>query len=1040
MRKILMLMLGVFALCTQLLAQTRTVTGRVTDNQGNGLPNVSVQVRGTNTGTVSTADGSYSLNVPANATLVFSSVDMATREMAVGDQTTINVSLTASNTNLQEVVVTSFGIRRDRRTLGYSVSQLNTEEVTQAHTTNITNALAGKIPGVRISGSGGSFSGSSIIIRGFNTFTGNNQPLFVVDGIPIDNSGGGIALQTGPVNSNRAIDINQEDIETISVLKGPSAAALYGSRAANGVILITTKKGRIRTKSSIEYSTNYQVEEVNRYPELQNTYAQGLGGAFNGISSSSWGPEIKGQMVNQYNPETNQFNRAAPLAAFPNNVEDIFQNGYNWQNNIAFSGGGERSTFRFSYGYLRNEGVINNNLLNRHNFTINTSSGITKKLTATLSGTYTNNFSKRTVQGNSLSSPLFRGWFLPRSYDLKGLAFENVLGEQRFPMGEDHPYWTIKHNRFNDEINRLFGSVGFNLKLIDWLQADLKVGTDIYSTFRHGYDQVGGRGQANINTGGAGGVFETRNQFRSFNTNFFLTATKRFNDFNVTAILGNEVSQINNRTATSTGRGIVVRDFEQLSNTQTIATPAIGSSKVRLIGVFGDVAVGYKSYANLTGTLRSDWSSTFTEGNNQYFYPSVGGSLNITEIFPNLKNNVINNIRVRGNVSKVGKAGADFVYSTDSYFGSIIHADGFGPQKQYPFNGLQSFSFSNAAGSPELGPEFTTNKEIGLVLGFFDNRLTFDGTIYRQKSTDLIFGVPYSNTSGLGSVVRNAGDLSTKGIELGINGTPIRSSLVTWDINVNFTKFESKVERLAVGVQNIFLAGFTTPNIRLVEGDEYGQIYGNAFQKDAKTGKMIVGANGLPLITSGVEKIGNPNPKFLLGITNTVNIKGFNLSFLIDYREGGDIYSRNIADIQRNGAAKETAEFARYDASGVATKPYLFDAVYADGTPNTTNVTAEQYWGNSGKFAAAEGFIFGTTWFRIREASIGYKIPSSLLSKTPFGNADLSVFGRNLYLNAPDYPHLDPEQNVLGVSSAQGLEFNALPQTRSVGVSLRITF
>ncbi|MFN2439999.1 MAG: TonB-dependent receptor domain-containing protein, partial [Chitinophagaceae bacterium] len=639
-----------------------------------------------------------------------------------------------------------------------------------------------------------------------------------------------------------------------------------------------------------------------------------------------------------------------------------------------------------------------------------------------------------------LSNPLFRGWFMPRSYDLKGLAFENAVGDQRYPMGEDHPFWTIKHNRFNDEINRLFGSVGFNLKLIDWLQADLKVGTDVYSTFRHGYDQVGGRGQANINTGGAGGVFETRNQYRAFNTNFFLTATKKLNNFNVTAILGNEVSQINNRTATSTGRGIIVRDFEQLSNTTTIATPAIGSSKTRLIGVYGDVAIGYKGYANLTGTLRSDWSSTFKTGNNQYFYPSVGGSLNITEIFPTLKNNVIDNIRVRGNIAKVGKAGGDFVYSTDSYFGSITHADGFGPQIQYPFNGLQAFTLSNAAGSPDLGPEFTANKEIGLVLGFFDNRLTFDGTVYKQESTDLIFGVPYSATSGLTSVVRNAGDLSTKGVELGITGRPIRSSSVTWDVNVNFTKFKSKVGKLAVGVQNIFLAGFTTPNIRLVEGDEYGQIYGNAYQKDTKTGKMLVGANGLPLITSGVEKIGNPNPKFLLGITNTVNIRGFNLSFLIDYRKGGEIYSRNIADLQRNGAAEETAEFARFDASAVATKPYLFDAVTANGAPNTTYVTAEQYWGNSGKFAAAEGFIFGTTWFRIREASIGYRIPSSLLNKTPFGNIDLSVFGRNLYLNAPDYPHLDPEQNVLGVSNAQGLEFNALPQTRSIGVSLRVTF
>ncbi len=1039
MRKLLIMFIAL--LCTATLWAQRSVSGKVMDQQGNPIPFASVTVKGTEIGTTTSNSGDFSLSVPENAkTLVISSIGLTQQEITLTSSSNYTITLTASSGDLSEVVVTSFGIRKDRRTLGYSVSQLNTEQVTQTHTTNITNALAGKIPGVRISGSGGSFSGSSIIIRGYNTFTGNNQPLFVIDGIPIDNSGGGIALQTGPVNSNRAIDINQDDIETISVLKGPSAAALYGSRAANGVILITTKKGKAGQKNNIEYSTNYQTEEVNRYPDYQNTYGQGLGGAFNGISSSSWGPEINGQIIDQYNPETNAFDRSAPFVAYPDNVMAVFQNGSNWQNNIAFSGGSERNTYRFSYGYLRNEGVIKNNVLNRHNFTISTTSKITNKLTSSLSATYTNNFSKRTMQGNSLSNPLFRSWFQPRSYDLEGLAFENEAGEQRYPMGEDHPLWTIKHNRFNDEVNRLYGSVGFNYKLTDWLSADLKVGTDMYSTFRHGYDQVGGRGQANINTGGTGGVFETRNQFRSFNSNFFLTGTKNFGDFNLTAIVGNEVSQIYNRVATSTGRGIIVRDFEQLSNTTTIATPAIGSSKVRLVGLFGDVAVNYKNYASLTGTLRSDWSSTFKPENNQYFYPSVGGSLTLTELFPSIKNNVLNNFRIRGNIAKVGKAGGDFVYSTDSYFGSIIHADGFGPQIQYPFNGLQSFTLSNAAGNPLLSPEFTTNKEIGFDIGLFNNRITIDATVYKQESTDLIFGVPYSATSGVTSVIRNAGDLSTKGVELGINATPIRSDLITWDINLNYTQFKSKVERLALGVQNIFLAGFTTPNIRLVEGDEYGQIYGNAYQRDEKTGKIIVGATGLPLITSGVQKIGNPNPKFLVGLTNTINIKGFSLSFLLDYRKGGEIYSRNIADLQRNGAAEETAEFPRYDASGVVTTPYLFDAVYANGQPNTTSVTAERYWGNAGVFSSAEGFIFGTTWFRIREASIGYQLPASVLNRTPFGNASLNLFGRNLFLHAPDYPHLDPEQNVLGVSNAQGLEFNALPQTRTMGVSLRLTF
>jgi TonB-linked SusC/RagA family outer membrane protein len=1040
MRKLLLLSVMLTLMAAQLWAQ-RTITGKVTDDKNVPIQNVTVQIKNTNLGTFTNEEGMYSLKVPEDAKLlVFSSTNMATKEVPIEASDLINVALGFLDRSMQEVVVTAFGIRRDKKSLGYDVTQLNTQQITQAHTTNITNALSGKIAGVRVSGSGGSFAGSSIIIRGYNTFTGNNQPLIVVDGVPIDNGGGGVSLQNGPVNSNRAIDINQEDIESMSVLKGPSAAALYGSRAANGVILITTKKGKSSQKASIQFSSTYQLEQVNRIPDYQNQYGQGQGGVFNGLVNSSWGPEIKGQQIMAYNPATDAFDRQENLAAYPDNVKDIFQTGSNWQNNISFSGGNDRNTYRFSYGYLRNEGVIENNLLNRHNFTINASSKVTNKFTAGIAATYTNNFSKRTQQGNQLSNPLFRGWFTPRSYNLSGLAFEDAIGQQRYPMGEDNPYWTIKHNKFNDEINRLFGNVNFNYRFNDWLQADYKLGTDVFSTFRHGYDEIGARGQANTSAASTGGVVDTRNNFRSFNSNIFVTANKRFNDLNATLILGNEVAQSYSNSSSATGRGLLVRGFDQISNATAIPTPSIGSSKFRLVGAYGDVILGYRNWATVDATLRSDWASTFVAGNNQYFYPSVNVALNVTELVPLLKSDLIENIKLRANWAKVGKAG-DFTYATESYFTGASHSDGFGPTISYPFNGLQAFTLSNTAGNADLGPEFTTNKELGVDLGFFAGRLGIDATIYEQKSTDLIFPVPVSAAAGITAYYKNAGDMSTKGLELTLNGTPIKSKTVTWNINWNYTQFKSKVLKLAPGVQNIFLGGFTTPNIRLVEGDEYGQIYGNAYLRDPKNGnKIVVGANGLPQVTSGVQKIGNPNPKYLMGMTNTVSFKGFTVSFLLEYRSGGQIYSRNVADLLRNGAVKETAQFPRFDANGAATKPYLFDAVYTNGQPNTTYVTAEQYWGNSGVFAAAEGFIYGTTWFRVREASLSYNIPSSVLKRTPFGNAEFSVFGRNLYLKAPDYPHLDPEQNVLGVSNAQGLEFNALPQTRAMGAGLKLSF
>lgn len=1022
-----------------LMAQ-KTITGKVTDEKGSPLPNASVIVKGTTVGTTTKEDGTYSLMLPAGAkSLIVSTVDMDPVEKSIGDGIVVDVVLRPQDRIMTEVVVTAFGIRKNKKELGYGVTQLSNAELTQGHTTNITNALAAKVPGVRVSGSGGSFTGSGILIRGYTTFTGSNQPLFVVDGIPIDNSGGGSPLQNGPSVSNRAIDINQEDIESISVLKGPSAAVLYGSRASNGVIVITTKKGKAGQKSSVQFSSNYSVERVNRFPELQNQYAQGNNGIFSGVAQTSWGPEIGGQIVNQYNPATNAVDLAKPLLAYPNNIKDVFQNGYNWQNNIAFSGGSDRSTFRFSYGYLKNEGVIQNNVLYRHNFSLNVSSRVNNYLTVSASANYSNNRSKRTQQGNQLSNPLFRGWFTPRSYDLKGVAFEDALGNQRYPLGEDHPLWTIKHNRYNDEINRLIGNVGLNFKLTKWLQADYKLGTDVYSTFRHGYDQIGARGGANTTANGVGGIREVRNNYRSLNSNGFFTATKRFNDFSVVAIAGTEFQQVYTNAAQLDGKGIIVRDFEQLSNTTTYTpSPSHGTSKTRWLGLYGDFNINYKSIATFNVTLRNDWASTFKIGNNSYLYNGIGGSVNITELFPKMKGRVIENMKIRGNVATVGKAG-DFVYATDSYFGGAGSADGFGPTVTFPFNGIQGFALSNAAGNAELGPEFTTNKEIALELNMFKNRLNIEFTHYWQDSKDLIFSVPVSAAAGITAVTKNAGDLSNIGVELAINATPIKSKSVLWKIDLSFSDFKSKVEKLDVGVTNIFLGGFTTPNIRLVVGDEYGQIYGNAFQRDAKTGKIIVGANGLPLITSGVQKIGNPNPDYIMGVTNTVSFKSFTFSFLFDFKKGGDMYSRNVADIQRNGVGAETAEFPRFDGAN-PTKPYLFDAVYASGQANTTYVSAQDYFGNSGRYAAAEGYIYNTTWYRIREASLSYVFPSTLLSKTPFGSAEFAVFGRNLWLEAPDYPHLDPEQNALGISNAQGLEFNALPQTRSMGVSLKLTF
>ncbi|HRK80277.1 MAG TPA: SusC/RagA family TonB-linked outer membrane protein [Saprospiraceae bacterium] len=1049
MKKLVLVFMLLLSGAAALTAQ-RAITGKVTDEKGEALIGASVLVKGTTVGTVTDVDGSFQLTVPVGSTtLIISYTGFQSQDVTLGASSVMDVTL-LEGLILEEAVVTAFGVRKDKSNLGYAVSEISSNDLTVARVTNVTNALTGKVPGVRIQGSGGSFSGSSIIIRGFTSFTGSNQPLVVVDGVPIDNSGGGTALQTGPVSSNRAIDLNQEDIESISVLKGAGATALYGSRAAGGVLLITTKKGRVNQKNAITYTANYAAQEVNRIPDYQNEYGQGAAGAYNPAAISSWGPRIQGQNVIlpvDYRGGLISPNDSVALTAYPNNVSDIFRTGSNMQHNLAFQGGTEKSAYRLSLGYLDDQGVLENNRLQRYNFGANASSNITTKLTAAISANYVNNTSQRTQQGNQLSNPLFRAWFLPRSLNLSGLPFESADGlrQLNYDPAVDNPYWTIANNLYDDEINRFFGNVSLRYQLLSWLSAEYKLGVDQYSSRRSAYDQIGARGGANTAANTAGGILEGSDLSRIMNSFLTLTGNRQLgSDVDLTFVLGQETSDNQFRSSQVIGRGVTVRNFRDLDANTTTFVPSFGRSQSRLIGLFGNVTAVYRNFASLDLSVRNDWSSTLPKGKNSYLYYSAAGTFNLTQAIPSLKSDFVNLLKVRANYGRIGRA--SLLYATESYYSGFNPADGFGPLIQFPFNSLPGFSLNNTAGNPDLEPEFTTTVEAGIDATLWKGRIALELTRYRQSTSGIILSVPNSPAAGISAIVKNAGDLETNGWELGLTVTPVKTSKGSWSTNFNFTQFRSIVKSLAPGVQNIFLGGFTTPNIRLVEGDEYGQIYGNAYKRDAN-GNLLLTATGLPQPTANVEKLGNPNPRWTLGVNNNISYQGLNLNVLLDIRQGGDIYSRNIADLQRNGATIETAEFARFNADGTVATPYRFDGIFETG-PNAgkanegeaeRRVTAEQYWGNAGKYVAAEGFIYDVSWFRIREAGLSYTFPKKMLEKTPFGGLEIGVFGRNLFLHAPNYPHLDPEQNVLGISNAQGLEFNALPQMRSYGVNLRVT-
>ena len=1042
MKKILLLFFVLITSFTLVNAQNKMVTGTVTGKDDNRpVPGVSIKIEGTNIGVITDADGRFAIKAAVGSHFNVTSIGFANQRILITANNDYKVLLEEENKNLQEVVITSFGIQRDKKTLGYGVSTLNSESLTKAPTPDITNALAGKVAGVQVSGSGGGFASSNVTIRGFSSITRSNQPLYVIDGVPIDNGGGNNGINTGVASTSRVADINPEDIESMSVLKGAAATVLYGSRAASGVILITTKKGKAGTKNLVSLASTTTLGSINLFPAYQNEYAQGINGIYGDATnpfgwvarSTSWGPRIAGQSVKDIMGNT------VTLQAYPNNVRDILQNTTSFDNNLSFSGASETFNYRVSYSNSTQNALVPGNKLDRNNFSINAGANITNKLKLTTSFSYVNNKSNRTQAGNQGANPLWRAIYAPRSYDISGLPVTDAAGNQIwYSTAEENPYWSIDHITSNQELNRFFGNMGLKYDFTSWLQADLKVGVDVFSNNFTGFDDKGVRSNANTASAGAGGLTESQNLTRNLSSYFTLSANKTYGVFNLSATLGNEILSDYGKSINATGRSITIPGFANLRNF-TAFNAAGNYVQTRLMGVFADLSVGYKSYLNLNLKARNDFSSTLSKANRSIFYPAVALSFVATDAFPSLKGNLLTSAKLRANVGEVGKGAS--AYDTGTYYGTAGAADGFSSTAViFPFNNLAGYTYGNGAGNLDIMPEFTREIELGTELSFLNNRISLDFSVYKRDSRNLIFGVPVPNSSGFSSITKNAGKLSTKGLEFLLSATPVKSSNFNWDMGLNFTTFKSVVKELAPGVNLISLGGFTSPNVQAVSGQQYGLLYSNMFLRNSQ-GKMIIKDNGLPQATNEVGAVGNPNPKFTVGLTNSFTYKDFNLSFLVDFKYKGDILSRTIGDLQINGVAKETAEFGRFNADGTVAKPYLFDGVKADGSPNTTYVSAQDYWGLSGRHVAWEGYVLDATFLKLREITLAYSLPKSFLASTKFiSKLQISVFGRNVLTYAPNFPHLDPEQNVLGVGNARGLEFGIQPVARTFGATLRATF
>ncbi|MDB5241230.1 MAG: TonB-dependent receptor plug [Spirosoma sp.] len=1035
--------------CLPALAQDVTVSGRVTSSDdGSALPGVSVQVKGTTRGTTTDANGNYSVSVPVNGRLVFSFIGFNSQELSVGNQSTLNVTLSAGSTNLNEIVVTAQGIERDKRSLGYSTQEVSGALISQKSEPNLLNALQGKLAGVNIVGqSGAPGASTNINIRGITSFNGSNQPLIVVDGIIFSNDvnvTGNTLFQSQ--SANRLADVNPESIESINILKGPAAAVLYGSRASAGAIIITTKNGRGQNnKTEVTLSSSYNIQNVYGLPRFQNDYGQGSNNLFVNNSTNSWGPAFVGGPTSI----TNLQGETRPYQAYPNNVQNFFKQGSIFQNTANIAGGDATRNFNISLGNTSQKGITENSKFGRTNVQLGGETKLNNGLRISGTGTYVQTVQRGAALGNGGSAygQISR---IPRSYDLPNEPYQNAAGQSiYFLTTANNPNWSLFNTTLDSQVDRFFGNFTLGYDVASWLNVTYRVTGDTYTDRRKAVNSIG------ASRAPAGEIIQD-NFFRSeLNGDLLINAkTNKFFLEGLTAnlLLGNNINQRKFQQAQLYGASLTIPGFENISNASVFSNSSEQSTLRRLVGYYAQASFAYNNYLFLELTGRADQSSTLPKANSTYYYPSASISFVPTDAFK-LQSNILSYAKVRASVARVGRDADPYllnsVYVTSSYGNNLASIN-------FPVSiggsSIPGFGISSRIGNNGLTPEFVTSSEVGLNLGFFNNRLSLDAAYFLTRSTNQIFNVSVSPASGYDTRTTNVGELQNRGVELVLSATPIRSNGFKWDINLNYTRIRNKVISIAPGVTQSGITGngFIGISPSIVEGQPYGVVVSTAYSRVQNTdpnnkatydptgqyvGKILINPN-TGQFAPGVagQTISNPNPNWTAGLTNTFSYKGFSLSALVDTRQGGQLFSFAAIDYRSGGQIYVTG----IDRD----QPRILPGVIqnADGTfrPNNIQLPAQTYWQGLGGLAS-EAAVFDATVYRLREVSLNYTLPKSLLGKTPFGQASVGVSGRNLYFYAPNY-YLDPEVNTQGAGNIQGLDLSGPPNTRNYGVNVRLTF
>ncbi|WP_111685503.1 SusC/RagA family TonB-linked outer membrane protein [Winogradskyella tangerina] len=1042
--------------CAQIaLAQEKLVTGTVSDETGSPLPGAAILQKGTTNGVSTNFEGIFSIEVSEGDILVFSYLGYGSKEILVRSANVINVSLEPDNA-LDEVVVTALGIKSKPRELTYASQTVTSEEIENTNEVNLTSSLAAKAAGVQVTTSSGSVgSSANIRIRGNTSINRSNSPLFVIDGVPIDNSSS--QNGTGGVdNSNRAIDINQNDIASINILKGTAAQALYGLRASNGVILITTKSGK-SGKTRITLSSSIAVSEVTNLPALQKQYAQGrpVGGAltWRGPETGegfSWGPAISNlefDGATDYPYDSN--GRLVPtgmgngLAARSYDNYSFFVNGIATDLNVSASGGTEEVKYFISTGKNDQSGTSPTEQFSRISFRANISADITDRLNVLASGTFVNSGGRRVQRGSNISGIMLGLLRTSPTFDngngLSGreaAATESVYqlpnGTQRSYRGGiyDNPYWTVAKNPSFDDVNRFIGGLQFNYQFNGWLTLNGKYGYDRYSDVRKlGID-------INSATDRNGVVTDRTEINEDINTQLLLLFNKDISDkVNVGGTLGYDQYKTNRLIRRVDGFGLTIPGFFHVSNSATQVNDEFVVRR-ELRGLYAQAKIGYDNmlFANLA--YRKDWSSTLPINNNSFDSYGLGASFVFSEL---LKDNSILNFgkfRISG-----GKSGNDApAYSTITYYQSgSAGGDGFISNNEFPLFGQVAFERSSLLGNPNIKPEKTTEYEVGLDLKFLDSRINLDVTYYNKETTDQIINVTQAATTGFTNRVINAGVISNNGWEVTLNTVPVRTTDFNWDLGFNFTQYESVVEELVEGIEPIILNGFTSTSSRAVPGESYGAIWGSRWLRD-ENGNQLVDNNGVALAdpTSGV--IGDPIPDFTLGIRNSFEYKSLRLTAVLDIRKGGDVWCGTCGILDYFGVSAKTGQ--------LRDQSYVVDGiVQSTGAQNTTAVPyadpagglGANRWVRYGFGGIAEDNIYDGSYAKLRELSLTYSLGDKILNQIGFTSASITLSGRNLFL-ITDYPGIDPETNLTGDSNGIGLDYFNQPFTRSYALAIKLTF